>query len=217
MDPENIDWWACSLTKLEQISYIVGGVKEWQTLIGAGIALLAALITVAVMSRQINVEKRRHEEIRVGQYRVARAHLPDALNGIMGYLKESMERSILSSDLTTIEPPGEAMDVVKALTEYEPEFSNLVFDYQIHNARRNTPNFDKAIFMHDTAKLHAYVSRLFPFARAQIDDVPTGDLTANEIKSSLKVCHDLMVIPSPAVADIGRAQSMIEDRYGPAN
>lgn len=88
--------WAAWLLPLSGVLIIVasetglfklGTLKEWQSLIGASFAIIAAAIGASVVVHQTRTTERLQRELRRGRFLAERAQLPLALNEVAKYAK----------------------------------------------------------------------------------------------------------------------------------
>ncbi|MBL6948735.1 MAG: hypothetical protein ISR51_08665 [Rhodospirillales bacterium] len=132
----------------ENVSAAACFIHDWQTLIAGLLALVAAIFTVLMIRRQINLQKSQIEEDRKrfsdNQRRkglVARVHMPDALSELCTYSEGCLNflRDPENVENLPTAPDG-AINTIKTAIEFvDPKPAEGLFDlvkhYQIHNAR----------------------------------------------------------------------------------
>jgi hypothetical protein len=171
--------------------------KDWQTLVGAIIALAAALATILVMQNQARDDQERHRD---GLYRkglAARAQMPDALSALSGFTAECV-KWYDDDRAPSPDHPTEAIDALKNAIEFlESGAATATFElisfYQVHNARlfsshrrrRVGPGAADRLF--DTTQLRCLADRLYPYARNEVETVPGTKPTQRQMMSALKV------------------------------
>ncbi len=170
--------------------------KDWQTLIGAGIALVAAVCTIRVMNGQRRDETTRHQHAEKRKKMSARAAMPDALNDLAVYADE-WARRLVGPVRTPLDPPTAAINTLKSVIEFIDDDAaartfELVSWYQVHRARlaHRVPSPPHPEFydrLYDTALLKAYVDSLFEYARNRIDHVATDKPTAEAVLGAVRV------------------------------
>lgn len=89
--------------------------SEWQTLIGAVLALVAALWTVHEMRKQTRGDETRHRNELLRKKLAARAQMPDALSEMSEYVRKSCE--YLVSGVAKPTAPVGATSTLKAVIE----------------------------------------------------------------------------------------------------
>lgn len=136
----------------------------WQTLVGALIALFAALWTISVMRRQMKVETARHHDTERRKLMAARAQMPDALSELGAYVRDCGARLIDAAQALPEEPTS-AIATLKEVIEFIEDSAaertfKLVSWYQVFRARTvdGLPTPQQSEFserMYDTALLQA--------------------------------------------------------------
>ncbi|WP_442577591.1 hypothetical protein ACSBOB_18645 [Mesorhizobium sp. ASY16-5R] len=163
-------------------------VLDWQTLLSAILALVAAWATIQAMRQQSDEEKRRHDEQIRRREMAARALMPEALSGMADYARETGQ--YLTGQITDL--PATPADSIAALksaiehidTQAALKTFELVSWYQVQRARNaseilspSNPNIGER--MYDIVLVHAYVNNLFDYARNESPTVeekpPTRD------------------------------------------
>lgn len=187
-------------------------IKEWQTLISAGLALLAALGTILVMYCQSLDEKKRHKEERKKKEFASRTQMSDALSEMCGYSR-NICGYLLDSDTELPSVPSGALAVLKQVIEHIDVLAaqrvfELVTHYQVQRSRiagRTSPlqEFQRLEYLYDAILLHAYTDSLFNYARNEDEVGPALQPTFSELRSAFRVA----VGPEVAVRD--------EQRFGP--
>lgn len=153
---------------LSGLSSAIESLKEWQTLVGAVLALAAAWWTVKAVERQIRQEKEHYKDALKRKEFAARAQLPDALSELCRFTEGCMK---FHDGRETVQPirPTDAIAVIKAGLEFigtqpsEKAFE-LVSFYQVHNSRffsrRRRRGLVGADRVYDTALLRYCTSTL---------------------------------------------------------
>ncbi len=155
-------------------------IKDWQTLIGAGLALIAAIWTIKKIEKQIvqkeqeiQEEKEREAERAAQKSLGVRSFLPDALASLSRYAKQCLRYYYTRDQNDFPNPPTEDIATIKNNIEHMPinrgdEALDLVVWYQIVNSRLEK-GFDGDLEAYvlglDIIKLHFLVFRLFSYAR----------------------------------------------------
>jgi hypothetical protein len=179
-------------------SPFVQGLYNWQTGIGAAIALAGALL----LWLQIRASKREAIERRARRFAAARATLPHILSEVVSYLELAMEWMIAAhpevrQSRTVADPPAFPVAVIEALERMIEASSNdkiaeacakILSDLQTFRARllsvarasRRTHHIQVGLetnledYMVQAASLNYDVGLLFPFARAQQENVASN-------------------------------------------
>lgn len=212
------------MIKTERTS-ILDTLSEWQTLIAAIIALIAALLTVIIMHRQtkhqINdvADKARRKNLS------ARAHMPDALSRLHAYIK-SASRYIENPDLDYPEPPTDQIGVLKSSIEHidveaaEKAF-RLITKYQIHRSRldsyRDNNRFSRqADLQYDVILLMAYTNDLFDYGRGEdrISSIPEPSHSEMQTAASNVLDTRLRArFYDPADTSLAELRTLIDRRH----
>jgi hypothetical protein len=175
---------------LETISKTI---SEWQTLISAILALIAALWTVHEMRKQTRGDETRHENELLRKKLAARAQMPDALSEMSGYVRESC-RYLVCGEKKPTAPVG-ATNTLKTVIEHiDTKEAEKTFDlvswFQVQHARLMGSQKPKAIetaeMLYDAALLQAKVNRLFDYARNETEEVRPEKPSQEEMIGSLK-------------------------------
>lgn len=165
---------------------------DWQTLIGALAALLAAFIGAAFIQRQIRTAWLIEEDKRVRKLLAARSVLPVALSALADHATECGKRlrrlltntgSPPNANLLRFPPiPTELIPLFKEIIENAPvqetiSFRTVVSELQVLSAnlkelRRPSDLAPLNLCSYATrcAHLHALSDMLFPYARFEHDD-----------------------------------------------
>ncbi|MGO7323447.1 hypothetical protein GUK30_32820 [Rhizobium leguminosarum] len=167
--------------------------SEWQTLIGAVLALVAALWTVREMRKQTRGDETRHENELLRKKLAARAQMPDALGELSEYVRASCRYLVSSEDKPTA--PVSATSTLKAVIEHiDTKEAEKTFDlvswYQVQHARlmgsKKPKATETADMLYDAALLHAKINRLFDYARNEPEEVRPEKPSQEEMIGSLK-------------------------------
>lgn len=182
---------------------------DWQTLIAAAVALIAALWTIRVMNKQARDEQARHDDALYRKSLAARAQMPDALSSLSRFTEACVHW--FDGGGTEPDRPDDAINALKNAIEYvdssaaEPLFELIAF-YQVHNSRLFSPHSlrvgpEAADRLFDTARLRCMIDRLFSYARNEVHKV-------SEIKPTQKDMKEALNLATP----IGYA-SLYKERY----
>lgn len=170
----------------------IENVKEWQTLVSAIIALIAALFTIITMNRQMGKDEARHELSAVRKRKAVRAQLPDALSELAAHIVE-MNARIIEGVSPEAEPPVTALSTLKVAIEFIDDSAaertfQLVSWYQVWSARlrRYDPKNDMETALYDGALLMSYVNSLFDYSRNETDEVEVGKVSGRDMEAALK-------------------------------
>jgi hypothetical protein len=167
--------------------------SEWQTLIGAVLALVAALWTVHEMRKQTRGDETRHKNELLRKKLAARAQMPDALSEIAGYARASCRYLIGNEEKPAA--PVAGMSTLKSVIEHiDTKQAEQTFDlvswYQVQNARLMGSKTPKAIeiaeMLYDAALLQVKINRLFDYARNEPEEALPEKPTQEEMIGSLK-------------------------------
>jgi hypothetical protein len=176
-------------------SPFVQGLYNWQTAIGAAVALLGAFL----LWRQIRATKQEEIDRRKRRFAAARATLPHILSEVISYLELAMEWMVASHPAvrqhTAVgDPPAFPATVIEALERMIEASTNdpvaqscarILSELQTFRARllsvarasRRAHNVQVGLdtnledYMLQAATLHYDVGLLFPFARSEQDTV----------------------------------------------
>ncbi|OEO32902.1 hypothetical protein VW23_008785 [Devosia insulae DS-56] len=190
-----MDWFWCAMNATGKWLY------DWQTMVAAIIALIAALWTIGVMRRQMKDESDRHNDAMRRKRLAARAQMPDALSELGAYVRGSASR--LTGRTETLPPePTSSIAALKEVIEFIDDKAaertfELVSWYQVLRARTNhgIPTPGTAAFpdrMYDTALLQTYINSLFDYARNEADDVDTAKPSREDMIEGLKNAFTLV-------------------------
>lgn len=176
-------------------------VFAWQTLVGAVIALIAALWTIGVMRKQMKDETTRHNDAQRRKRLAARALMPDALSELGAYVRGCAARLMGSAEALP-EEPTHAISSLKGVIEFiDDDAAQRTFDlvswYQVFRARMSheIPTPGNAAFpdrQWDAALLQAYINSLFEYARNEDDEVDTSKPSREEMVEALKNAFTLV-------------------------
>lgn len=176
-------------------------VFAWQTLVGAIIALIAAVWTIGVMRKQMRNETTRHNDAQRRKRLAARAQMPDSLSELGAYVQGCAAR--LMGRAEALPPkPTDAISSLKEVIEFIDDDAaqrtfELVSWYQVFSARmsHDIPTPDNAMFpdrQWDAALLQAYINSLFEYARNEDDEVDTSKPSREEMVEALKNAFTLV-------------------------
>lgn len=177
--------------------------ERFQTTIAALVALAAALLTVWKISHQVELQRlqieddrRRYADAQRSKAWAAKAAMPDALSALCQYAAGC--GTYLRNGKGTDQIPNapiDAINSIKSAIEFvDPQSAEKLFElivhYQIYNSRLYTDTFGSQpeIQMYDTVYLYALSTRLFEFARNEIDVVPDAELSREYLLSALRQC-----------------------------
>lgn len=114
---------------------------EWQTLVGALTALLAAWLTVKMIRGQISEDTKRYNDSLERKGNAWRARLPDAIADVSEYAQGCFSQLVANPDKTLdIMYPHESMESIKSSIEYlNPTEAKMLIELvvfaQIHRTR----------------------------------------------------------------------------------
>ncbi len=166
--------------------------QDWQTLIAALLALLAAWWTVRPLKQQIATDRERHSDTLKRKELSARAQMPDALSALCNFTEDCMKfHDGRRRELPT--PATEAIAALKTAIEFvEPQPAQKIFElvsfYQVHNARLfsdRREGVEEVQRWYDTVRLRHYIDRLYEYARNE-SQIVEGEQTAERLISSLR-------------------------------
>ena len=174
-------------------------IKEWQTLLTGLMALIAAGGTICVLWTQIGVQKDQFDQQLSRKKRAWKARMPIALSAICKYTSE-VAHYLLNEDVPPPSQPDAAMDILMTAMEYQEEkaterTADLASHYQVHNARLGADEkptqksdweeIDFAQKLYDLAKLRAYATSLFDYARGDSDEGPSQPPAKEDLETAL--------------------------------
>ena len=197
-------------------SPFIQGLYNWQTGLGAGIALFGAWL----LWRQVQAAERHEAERQRRRFAAARATLPHILNELVTYLESAMEwmcsvHSDARQSNPLTDPPPFPITIIAALERMIEATSldqaaeaciTLLRDLQTFRARiqsvarasgkpdniRVGLHLELEGHMIQAAEIHRRVELLYPFARAEGDQVPEQNAETYLFKSlSLLGCSEL--------------------------
>ena len=188
-------------TFLSILCSIYEWIFDWQTLVGALLALGAAWWTIRVMRRQMKAEADRHDDAMRRKGMAARAQMPDALSELGAYVRGCAERLTGRAEALPAEPTA-AITALKQVIEFindgaaERSFE-LVSWYQVFRARmsHDIPHPERAEFadrLYDVALMQAYVNSLYEYARNEEKNVDASDPSREEMENALKNAFNLI-------------------------
>lgn len=166
---------------------------QWQTLLGAVLALAAALWTVHEMRKQTRGDETRHNNELLRKKLAARAQMPDALSEMSKYVRESCD--YLVSGKAKPDAPVAATSTLKAVIEHiDTKEAEKTFDlvswYQVQHVRligaKKPKPIETAEMLYDAALLQTKVNRLFDYARNEPEQVRPEEPSEEEMIGSLK-------------------------------
>ncbi|MGO7266132.1 hypothetical protein [Rhizobium johnstonii] len=174
--------------------------SEWQTLIGAVLALGAALWTVREMRKQTRGDETRHTNELLRKKLAARAQMPDALSELSEYVRASCRYLVSDEARPTAQIAGTS--TLKAVIEHiDTKEAEKTFDlvswYQVQHSRLMGSKSPKAIetaeMLYDAALLQTKIDRLFDYARNEEEEVRPEKPSQEEMISSLKTAVTVKV------------------------
>ena len=192
------------------------GLYNWQTAIGAGIALAGA----GLLWRQVQTAERHEAERQRRRFVAARATLPYILSEVFIYLESAMEWMSAShadagQSIPLTDPPSFPLVIIASLERMIEATSvdqaakaciNLLRELQIFRsriqsaARANRKSDNTRVGVHldledhmvHAAEIHRRVELLYPFARERGDQVPEQNAETSLFKSlTLLGCGEL--------------------------
>lgn len=190
---------------------IYGFLKDWQTLLGAVLALCAAIGTIKMMSktakadakrhneqideirRQANLEETRHRELLERKRLAARAHMPDALSTICEYVRLVIRHLTGQNSGPLKEPTAALTSLKQAIEHIDTDAAIRTFElvswYQVQKARRenlrNQPrNPELSDHLYDSVLFYAYANSLFEYARNQGNSASITKPTRQEMNNA---------------------------------
>lgn len=168
--------------------------KEWQTLVAGGMALIGALITTVILISQHSFEKRKYKEDRRKTEFYMRSLIPDALSTLLSYSEECFRYVHDETDLPN--KPNEAIAILKENIKYSDSKTSkslfkIVSFYQVHNSRLdsyedNIAMNKKESMFYDIALLYHYFSNLFAYARNEEKSVKKVFPNESQMKYAIK-------------------------------
>jgi len=190
---------------------IYGFVEDWQTLIGALLALGAAVGTIWVMSRtakadakrhneqieeirrQADLEETRHRELLARKGLAARAHMPDAISEICRYVRSVVKHLTGQNPEPPEEPTVALANLKQAIEHIDTDAALRTFElvswYQVQKARREglraplvNPTLSDRLY--DAVLFYAYANSLFDYARNEEQSVSTSKPTKQEMATA---------------------------------
>lgn len=198
-----------------RLGWLVDGLKDWQDLVGALVALFAAFLGVRYLDRQTRqaaqIEAARMERARAA----ARATLPlwisqvcahakevaDGLRPLMHAPGEAVPRS-LRAEYSPAQIAPEIIDKLQDFVECDAEVgavvvvSEILSEMQVLQSRiRSICQKDQSfivtrsnieVYAFQAAKIYALASCLFPYARREVETVDAM-LTADRLHVALRV------------------------------
>jgi hypothetical protein len=197
-------------------SPFIQGLYNWQTAIGAAVALLGAVF----LWLQIRDAKSESNERRTRRFAAARATLPHILSEIINYLESAMEwmcdaHAKVQQQTALADPPPFPTQVIESLErmieattvdEAAKACTAILSELQTFRSRIGTVsrasrrtnnvrvglNLELEDYMIQAADIHRRVELLYPFARAEQDQVPDQSSATYLFKSlSLLGCSEV--------------------------
>ncbi|MBA1343972.1 hypothetical protein [Rhizobium sp. WYCCWR 11146] len=174
--------------------------SEWQTLIGAVLALGAALWTVREMRKQTRGDETRHTNELLRKKMAARAQMPDALSELSEYVRASC-RYLVSGEAKPTVPIAGTSTLKEVIEHIDTKEAKKTFDlvswYQVQHSRLMGSKSPKAIetaeMLYDAALLQTKIDRLFDYARNEEEEVRPEKPSQEEMISSLKIAVTVKV------------------------
>lgn len=177
-------------------------IYDYQSILGALIAVFVAAITVAYLREQIDSQSReakasqeRRDDANSRRQKTVRAHLGDALSGLCEYIEQC--QMYLMNDCTGQLPsrPIEDISVVKSAIEFVDSetadtMSTLGIKYQVFNARLSEEkltireNAGLQCF-YDSMELRFHVDNLFYYARSRSEVAGPPTITKAAMKTKV--------------------------------
>lgn len=180
-------------------------VKDWQTMIAGVLALTGAWATVASVNRQIRHNSAVEQRRRADEARAARAVIPLALSELSFYSSRCIKvLAALDGQVdgvvfrrTAKELPTAPSDLVGSFKgairfsegDKQEQISDLLAWFQVHEARLATLRLsgsaqeDLTLGIPDlivsSAELHARATKLFHWARGDLERFPRSDILAS--------------------------------------
>lgn len=207
------------------VNAVCGWLYHWQTLVGAILALAAALWTIRVMRKQMQAEEERHLYALRRKKMAARAQMPDALSELSAYMRRCADRIKGATDALPDEPVA-AVSALKQVIEFIDDDAaartfQLVSWYQVFRARNAHdvhnpahPNFPEQLY--DAALLQAYINSLYEYARNEADEVDNAEPSREAVIDGLKNAFDLVYMAGHRQLFAG-VYPIIERRHKPTN
>lgn len=203
---------------------VVQFLKDWQTLVGALLALFAAIWTIQVIRQQAADEKKRVQNQLNRKKMAARAHMPDALSGICAYA-EGVGHYLTEQIPGEPEAPTSALADLKLAVEHIDDAAaartfELLSFYQVQRARLEGARSRGRVFreddlMYDIVLLQAYVNSLFEYARNEVLDVSTSRPSRSEMQTACRAVFSFVHISRNEHRYAG-LNERIERRHGEA-
>ncbi len=167
-----------------------GWFYHYQTFFAALIALAGALVTGLIM-------KSNHDDLIERQRRAAKAHMHDAASELCSYCQECLKYLMLDRGNILPDKPIDDIKVFKDNIAFLDNVSSkaivkLVEEYQVHNS--NLEEYEHVSVEHSKYKdqilrlitLHAYVLRVFGYARDKELEINSSKPEEDEMHSTLK-------------------------------
>lgn len=175
--------------------------KDWQTLLGAVLALFAAGYTIKTMQKQIKQEDNRNKERMARKAMAARSYMPDALSALSKYARDCGSYLTERSE-TPPTPPTEAISALKQAIEHidtdaAARVFRLISWYQVQRARTADGMRTEQIFedhAYDIVLLQAYTNSLFDYARNETQTIEGTKPTQAEMRTAKSNVFELINI-----------------------
>ncbi len=191
--------WA-AVVAIEQVGldHTLSKIQPWQGLIGAGLALVAAIWTIQTMRSESVASDRRHEEHLKRKRLAARSQMPDALRGMTQYVHDVAAFLVGQAD-SLPGAPQEHLAILKRAIEYiddkqAAQTFSLVSWYQVHRARIEGGEIDADYIqtdrIYETIVLYAYTNRLYEYARNKTYLSEESQITPEELASASSLFTD---------------------------
>ncbi len=181
---------------LPNTSFIVGQwLYDWQTLISGFLALIAAVVAVIYLKKQISLSEKQETDRLQRQHNAARATLPLTLSGLCQVIEKMLrELHKAKSDPNTFQLPAPPTNAITELQQIilstdnssvTTPVSKIIREIQTlwarvealsnrgnppHNHILLIPTFDEWIIQ--AAKIYALIESLFDYSRFEKQDGP---------------------------------------------
>ena len=189
---------------MSNFSQALSILKDWQTLVGAIIALISAAATVYALNLQLVETRRQYREKEQRNTIAGRAKLPLALMHISNYLSQCMEIFTETDDteraiglVADLDRPDEDVEAIQDAIRYVDLNSGealrfLVQKIQIYHARtriKKSSLFVQDQIIFDTAELGALIYETYSFAK---NDISVLSFKGMDIKQIFDAINQLM-------------------------
>jgi hypothetical protein len=199
------------------VSGFVAWLDHWQTLVSGVLAIAAAVAGAALLRSQIAQTERHEKGRRQNRFNAARALLPLALDGVVGYAQATIaelasalpfcrNHGLLPPSFTIPSAPPDLVRPLQEAIEATEQnnvvalLSDIIGEMQVLSARvrglsdpqqmRHASGVHLNIeeFLVQAGKLYAMASALFDFARRE-DDVGPKVVAWGKVVSALQMSH----------------------------